>query len=190
MNLQHKMPTTADEFLRWNEGREGKREFVRGRVVEMMINVTRNHWRLATQLTQQLIARLGMEDYGIGSADFGVRTADGIRFPDVMVEPFDTNGKALASSAPLLVAEILSPSTMADDFGQKARDYLSLSTLRHYLVVAQDETRVWVWSRRDGQWAGPEQFTDISEPVPLDGFGITLDLASLYAGVIYQNSAS
>ena len=25
MNLQSKMPTTADEFLRWNEGREGKR---------------------------------------------------------------------------------------------------------------------------------------------------------------------
>ena len=35
MNIQSKMPTTADEFLRWNEGREGKREFVRGRVVEM-----------------------------------------------------------------------------------------------------------------------------------------------------------
>jgi hypothetical protein len=44
------MPTTADEFLRWNEGREGKREFVRGRVVEMMINVTRNHVDIATNL--------------------------------------------------------------------------------------------------------------------------------------------
>ena len=48
MNLQSKYPTTADEFLRWNEGREGKREFVRGNVVEMMINVTRNHARIAT----------------------------------------------------------------------------------------------------------------------------------------------
>ena len=50
MNLQQKMPTTADEFLRWNEGREGKREFVRGRVVEMMINVTRNHVDIAANL--------------------------------------------------------------------------------------------------------------------------------------------
>ena len=43
MNIQSKHPTTADEFLRWNEGREGKREFVRGKVIElMMINTTCN----------------------------------------------------------------------------------------------------------------------------------------------------
>ena len=66
MNLQQKMPTTADEFLRWNEGREGKREFVRGRVVEMMINVTRNHWRLANRLERQLAAQLGDEYYDVG----------------------------------------------------------------------------------------------------------------------------
>ena len=75
MNLQQKMPTTADEFLRWNEGREGKREFVRGRVVEMMINVTRNHWRLATNLgCPAAAAQLGARTSRVGSADFGVRT--------------------------------------------------------------------------------------------------------------------
>ena len=81
MNLQQKMPTTADEFLRWNEGREGKREFVRGRVVEMMINVTRNHWRLANRLERQIAAQLGDEHYDVGTTDYGVRTPDGIRFP-------------------------------------------------------------------------------------------------------------
>src|SRR6185312_5943189 len=109
MNIQSKLPTTADEFLRWNEGREGKREFVRGRVVEMMINVTKHHWRLETRLTQQLVAQLGTENYDIGSADYGVRTSDGIRYPDVMVEMFGDDGKALASASPLLIAEILSP---------------------------------------------------------------------------------
>ena len=143
MNLQTKYPTTPDEFLRWNEGREGKREFVKGRVVEMMINVTRNHWRLANRLTQQLIAQLGTQHYDVGSADFGVRTSDGVRFPDVMVERFGDDGKALATTIPLFLAEVLSKSTIADDFGPKARDYMGLGSLQHYLTISQDEIRVW-----------------------------------------------
>ena len=61
MNIQSKHPTTADEFLRWNEGREGKREFVRGKVIElMMINTTRNHMRIATKLVVALAQKLGL----------------------------------------------------------------------------------------------------------------------------------
>ena len=126
MNLQQKMPTTADEFLRWNEGREGKREFVRGRVVEMMINVTRNHWRLANRLERQIAAQLGDEHYDVGTTDYGVRTPDGIRFPDVMVDTVAVDGRSLATTSPLLIAEILSKSSIADDFGPKARDYQGL----------------------------------------------------------------
>lgn len=184
MNIQSKLPATADEFLRWNEGREGKREFVRGRVVEMMINVTRNHWRLATRLTHQLVLQLGMSSYDIGSADFGVRTDDGVRYPDVLVEPAGSDGKALATSSPLLVAEILSPASMADDFGRKAHDYLALESLRHYLVLAQDEPRVWLWSRGDdGGWTGPEMIEGRSETIVLAGLGVSLALAELYAGI-------
>ena len=184
MNVQTRYPTTVDEFLRWNEGREGKREFVRGRVVEMLINVTRNHWRVATRLTQQLIARLGTERYDIGSADFGVRTPDGIRFPDVLVETLGADGKALASSEPLLIAEVLSPSSTADDFGRKARDYLGLPSLRHYMVLSQDEIRVWLWSRDDaGGWSDPSLLDGV-ETIDLIGFGVSLDVKSLYSGIV------
>jgi Uma2 family endonuclease len=184
MNLQTKMPTTADEFLRWNEGREGKREFVRGRVVEMMINVTRNHWRLETRLTQQLVAQLGTEKYDIGSADFGVRTSDGVRYPDVMVEAFGADGKALATASPLLIAEILSPSSIADDFGPKAADYLAISSLQHYLVLSQDEIRIWLWTRDEaGNWRGPEMAGKEATKLRLDRVGVDLDLVALYAGV-------
>ncbi|PSJ56357.1 Uma2 family endonuclease [Kumtagia ephedrae] len=184
MNIQSKLPTTADEFLRWNEGREGKREFVRGRVVEMMINVTRNHWRIATRLTHQLVLQLGLEAYDIGATDFGVRTRDGVRYPDVLVEPTAGDGKALATSAPLLVAEILSPASVAEDFGTKASDYLALASLRHYLVLAQDEPRLWLWSRADdGAWTEPDMIEGRGETVSLAGLGITLQLSELYAGI-------
>ncbi|GIK82780.1 MAG: hypothetical protein BroJett024_38850 [Alphaproteobacteria bacterium] len=183
MNVQSKLPTTPEEFLRWNEGREGKREFVDGKVVEMIINVTRIHLLLATRLTHQLVEQLGTADYVIGSADFGVRTPDGVRFPDVLIERTGGDWKALATSEPLLVAEILSPSSIADDFGPKARDYLAIPSLQHYLVLSQDEPCLWLWSRQGDEWRGPELFRDRTEPVFLPGLDVQLDPAALYAGI-------
>ena len=191
MNLQQKMPTTADEFLRWNEGREGKREFVRGRVVEMMINVTRNHWRLANRLERQIAAQLGDEHYDVGTTDYGVRTPDGIRFPDVMVDTVAVDGRSLATTSPLLIAEILSKSSIADDFGPKARDYQGLSSLQHYLTLSQDEVRLWAWSRTgDGSWKEPEIFEAGTVLLVIDGIPVSVDLPSLYAGIATVRTVS
>jgi Uma2 family endonuclease len=185
MNIHAKMPSTSEEFLRWNEGREGKREFVHGRVVEMMIQFTRDHYYLASRLWLQLTSQLGLREYIVGSADFGVRTADGVRYPDILVEKSGGAGKELATEIPLLIAEVLSPSTMADDFGPKAQEYLSISSLRHYLILSQDESRMWVWSRDpDHGWAGPEIFEGMESSVLLNGFGISVSLDEVYSGIV------
>ena len=191
MNLQQKMPTTADEFLRWNEGRQGKREFVRGRVVEMMINVTRNHWRLANRLERQIAAQLGDENYDVGTTDHGVKTPDGIRFPDVMVDTVAVDGRSLAATSPLLIAEILSKSSIADDFGPKARDYQGLSSLQYYLTLSQDEVRLWAWSRAgDGSWKEPEIFEAGTVSLVIDSISVSVDLPSLYAGIATVRTVS
>ena len=92
MNLQTKLPTTADDFLRWNEGREGKREFVRGRVVEMMINVTRNHARLAAKLVILIGRRLDLSMFvglGVLGAAGHYFVARGLTYaPANLVSPF------------------------------------------------------------------------------------------------------
>lgn len=184
MNVQEKWPTTPDEFLRWNQGREGKREFVHGKVVERMINVTRNHWRLTRRLIAQLESQLDDREFDWGPTDFGVRTSAGIRYPDVMVERAGGDGKALASAEPLLLAEILSPSTMHDDFGPKADEYLSVPSLRHYLILSQDEPRVWLWSRdEESAFGKPVIHDDPTQPVELTGIDVTLDLGALYKGI-------
>ena len=183
MNIQAKMPATADEFLRWNEGREGKREFVRGKVVEMMINVTENHYRLAARLVVQLAGQLADDEFVVGSADFGVLTRDGVRFPDVMVHR-PGKGRDLATEKPVLIVEILSASSMADDFGTKAQDYFALASLKHYLVVSQDETRVWLWSRNEnGTWTKPEMMDGSAASVDMPGLGVSVDLGRLYIGI-------
>lgn len=171
-----------DEFLRWNEGREGKREFVDGKVVEMTITGTERHYRLASRLLVQLATQLDPETYIVGSADFGVRTVSGVRFPDVMVhKPLDAN--SLATASPLLIAEVLSPSSLAEDFGPKASDYLSIRSLQHHLILAQNDTALWLWTRRSGGFKGLVLHRDPIPQITLAAMGLALNLSTLYSGI-------
>ncbi len=185
MNLQSRLPTTPDEFLRWNEGREGKREFVRGRVVEMMINVTKRHAVLATRLAAILLRQLPYPEFAVGSADFGVRTPAGIRYPDVFVDRStpDSRDSDFAASCPVFLAEVLSSSSYGRDFVEKLSDYTSIDTLLNYMIVSQDDPRVWLWSRTDGNWDGPLEVAGRDQCVDLAALGTRIELSELYAGI-------
>ena len=176
------LPTTPDEFLAWNEDREGKREFVEGRIIEMMVNTTLGHARLALQLSALFLTKLPLDIFAVTSSDYGVRTQTCVRYPDVLVLKSAEHNSSLATNEPLLIAEILSPSTMAVDFGAKAFEYQAFDSLRHYLILAQNERRLWLWSRQDdGTWNEPIIHED--GDVELTGFGISLNLPVLYAGI-------
>ena len=185
MNIQSPAIRTADDFLRWNEGREGRREYVRGRIVEMMTGGTQRHAELMLQLAISLKFALDPALYVVTNSDYAVRTPVGVRYPDVLVTPRTADGAAsLATTASVLIAEILSPSSLATDFGEKAQEYTALDTLRHYLVLSQDEPRVWLWSRgEDGMFAKPEMIVGADETVDLPGLQIRIALAELDRGV-------
>ncbi|WP_158871196.1 Uma2 family endonuclease [Antarcticirhabdus aurantiaca] len=183
MNIQVPTIRTADDFLAWNEGREGRREFVRGRIVEM-IGGSHQHAELAGQLLFLLKLRLPADRYSVTPADFAVRTPFGIRYPDVMVSPRGIGPRDLATAEALLIGEVLSPSSVALDFGEKMQEYTALPALLHYVVLSQDEPRVWLWRRgEDGAFGSPEMITGHDAVLPLAGFGIELPLAELYRGI-------
>lgn len=185
MNLQSKYPTTPDEFLRWNEGREGKREFVNGKVVEMMINVTRNHVRIATNLLVAIATGLDRDAYTVGSADFGVRTVDGIRYPDVFVDKIDSSsrGSDLAASQPIFLAEVLSPSSYGRDFVEKLKDYQSIEPLLYYMILSHEEPRVWLASRVSESWTAVVEIAGLDQTISFPDMNLTLELQDIYDGV-------
>ncbi|MEM0899389.1 MAG: Uma2 family endonuclease [Pseudomonadota bacterium] len=184
MNVHDPLPTTPDEFLRWNAYREGKREFVRGKVVEMMINVTQKHYRLASRLLGELFAKIENNEWIVGAADFGVKTGETIRYPDVMVHVAGADSD-LATNTPLFVCEVLSKSTMHIDLGDKAREYLQIDSLQHYLILALDEPAAWLWSRDDnGKFGEPQLITDREASLGLDGLCISIPVADIYRDIV------
>jgi Uma2 family endonuclease len=67
-----------------------------------------------------------------------------------------------ATTNPLVVVEVLSPSSEGDDDGDKRRDFQSLSSLQAYVLAAQDERCVKVYRRDErGAWRDePDVYRD------------------------------
>ena len=84
---------------------------------------------------------------------------------------------------PLLIVEVLSPSTEGYDRGKKFEMYRTIGSFREYLIVHQDCRHVEHFSKQDdGGWLLRECAGEGA--VNISHLGVTILLADLYAGVI------
>jgi len=98
--------------------------------------------------------------------------------PDVSVycgEPLDNNATVIEK--PIIIAEILSPSTASFDRGAKLIGYFSLESLVHYLLIDPDRKSVEHHRRTNGRII---KETLTSGKLQLDPPGLEVELASLF----------
>jgi len=111
-------------------------------------------------------------------------------YPDVAVvcdEPRfeDTHFDTLLN--PVVLVEVLSPSTEAYDRGEKFAHYRRLECLQEYILVAQDCVRVEHYLRQGEQWL----LTELSNPddvLHLVSIDCELSLREIYAKVKFSAS--
>ena len=139
----------VEEFLVWAEEREGRWELRDGEPVLMAPE--RAAHALTKFAAQKAIdaaiarARLPCRMYPDGMT---VRVSARTAFePDALVvcppPPLD----AIEIPNPVIVVEVLSPSTAADDHGVKLDGYFSLPSVEHYLILDPDR-RVMIHHKR------------------------------------------
>jgi Uma2 family endonuclease len=94
--------------------------------------------------------------------------------PDVVVScgPIDHSTPVIAE--PALIAEVMSPSSEGDDTTRKWFAYRKIPSLRHYLVLSQEQREVQVHSRAGDLWH--ERFV-AEGALELDDPPLRLDLA-------------
>ena len=187
MNIQLDLRMGKSEFLTWVQAHEGRYELARSRVV-MMTGGSRGHAILVRRLAAALEKRLDGSRWTVLTSDFGVDLGPStVRYPDVVVDVAGGRFKDLTATAPALVAEVVSPSSAKDDLGAKAEEYVRLPSLSAYLVLAQDEPKVWVWARGAGEFSPQPKVVEGQDAViAIASFGIALPLAEIYAGVEQQ----
>ena len=148
---------------------------------------SRNHSLLSGRFIAALTARVASERWAVLPADLAVKIADSVRYPDVMVEPAGLDGQALSSAQPVLLVEILSPSSVLRDLKTKLAEYTSLPSLEAYIVASQDEPIVWLWQRTgDAARSFPSDPVEVSGRqaiLTIDRLGVAVPLADLYLGI-------
>jgi Uma2 family endonuclease len=134
---------TADEFLAWAmEQPEGERyELVAGEVVAMAPERL-GHARVKHQVARCLedaIAAAGLRCEALPDG-VSVEIDEHTTYePDALVRCGERlPGDTVKLSDPVVVVEVLSPSTRARDAGAKLEDYFRLASVRHYLIVKTD----------------------------------------------------
>jgi Uma2 family endonuclease len=175
MHVQINIPTTADEFLNWDGGREDcKYEFVDGKLIERPRGETRAHARLASRLLFLFTSGLDGGNFDVVVGGFCLSTPRGVRRPDVLVDRRTPETTGM---------EVMSSQSRQRDLTEKVAEYLALPTLAYYAVFSQEEPRLWLWTRLVGGASWRESaMAGLNEKVSLARLGVTVDLSDLYGG--------
>jgi Uma2 family endonuclease len=179
-----KDPFTSAEYLGWEAEQPAKHEFVAGEVFAMG-GASRRHVTVSGNLFAELSRSLGSHPCRAYMADMKVEIARGeaYLYPDVFVtcDPGDHRAE-LAMSAPVMVAEVLSPSTAAYDRGVKFGLYRGIPSLCEYVLIDPDLGRVELYRRgADGLWVLHDILPDT--PLQLTSVGIEVPWATLFRNV-------
>jgi len=93
----------------------------------------------------------------------------------------DKRLKPFMIRSPLIVFEVLSPTTERYDRTEKFARYMRCPTLEVYILVSQDEQHIEVY-RRSMSWK-QERFT-ASQTIKLEQLDLELQVVSIYEGVL------
>jgi Uma2 family endonuclease len=176
---------TADEFIAWAlQQLTGRFELDNGMVVAMAPE-RMNHSRAKLNVTIALRDAIGARGLACEAIPDGasVRVNDRTVYePDALVRCGPpAPGDAVEVSDPVIVVEVVSPSSRGIDRGVKLASYFSLPSVRHYLIVDTDK-RVVLHHHRDEE--GLIGVKILHEgPLTLDPPGLDIDIRDIFYGL-------
>ena len=186
---------TKQEYFKYRKHYEGKYELHDGTIIAMAGGTT-SHGRLggmAYRLIYNLVEANGCEAFN-SDISVGIESYGNYYFPDASV----VCGEAIVDENenihnPILIVEVLSPSTALFDRNTKFERYKTLPTLEYYLLIWQDAPRLELFTRPENSAA--EEWTvtvieGLDAELTLPFFTQPLKLTDLYRKVTFEKSDS
>jgi Uma2 family endonuclease len=179
---------TAAEYLDWERQQVERHEFYDGEVFSQS-GGTRRHSHIGANSIRSIGNLLEGHDCVVHGSGMRIHIeATGTYvYPDVSVvcPPIEGEGDDVISN-PVLVVEVLSPSTEDFDRGTKFGYYRQIPTLKDYLVISQDRARVEHHFRNDGELWSLRDVEGLDETLKLASIQMDLTLAEIYAKVEFD----
>ena len=151
-----------------------------------MSGVSRNHGELESNLMTFLTTALRARGCRVYPANIRVQVpaAPPYRYPDLSIvceEPgFETIGGVDVLTNPVVLVEVLSPSTEAYDRGDKFNLYKSIPTLQHYILISQTEILVDHFERSPPDEWRFYSFRDLNDVIQISDPRLTLRLSEIF----------
>jgi Uma2 family endonuclease len=144
-------PWTVEDFLAFEAEEPERYEFVDG-IIRMMTGGSAARSAIKLNAANAVNAALGASPCRAYIDDLKVVTGTAAMYPDVVVtcRPLAPDDDRVPD--PTVVVEVLSPTTETHDRIRKWREYQTIATLQHFVLVAQSERRVEVYSRTEAGW--------------------------------------
>ncbi len=177
---------TPEEYLALERKATLKSEYLNGEILAMS-GASNAHNLITLDIGTELNIQLRERECLVYTNDMRVRTSPrgSYFYPDVVVvcgKPHFEDNVFDTLLNPVLVMEVLSPSTEVYDKGEKFRHYQELSSLREYILVSQDRVRVEQYRLTQTQWVQTE-FQAREDVLPLVSIGCELLLQDIYRRV-------
>ncbi len=183
-----KIRISPAEYLAFERKSEIKHEFYNGEIFAMG-GASREHnlvcMNVSSEIRQQLKGK-SCEAYPNDMRVF-IPATGLYTYPDIVVvcgtpqfqdEEFDT------LLNPVLIIEVLSPSTESYDRGKKFANYRSIESLQEYLLIAQDEYHIDRYLRHGEFWLLSEART-LEESLELTSIECVLDMREVYDKITF-----
>jgi Uma2 family endonuclease len=169
---------TLEEFLEWERLQADRYELVDG-LIRAMTGGTVDHNTIVQNLVVGLRHALRGGPCRVFSENLKVIVAGTVLYPDVVVTCTAPEPKADAVSEPVLIVEVLSPSTHEIDRGRKWLAYQQIPALRQYVLVSQDDPRIEIYRRTDEGWSYVV-VTGLAATVTLEPAALATRMADVY----------
>ena len=175
---------TPEEYLERERKAAYKSQYYRGEIYAMS-GASREHNLIVSNLVRVVGNKLLDRPCEVYPSDMRVKVQPSglYTYPDVIIvcgkpEFEDRHGDTLLN--PLVLFEVISPSTEAYDRGAKSKQYRQLASLQELVLVASESLHVERYHRSDdGEWRLWES-TDRAAALPLNSIGVEISLAEIY----------
>ena len=168
---------TLAEFLVWEDRQVERWEFDGVQPVAMT-GSTLCHEMIGVALRALLHGKLRGKPCRVVGPTMKAEVVGRIRYPDAFVYCRPTPPSDQVIRDPVVVFEVLSPSTSRLDRIVKLQEYQATDSIRHYIILEQDSVAATVFSREGKLWTARALTAD--DTLVLPEIGIELALADIY----------
>ena len=174
---------TRDEFLEWADRQEHPYEFD-GFAPVAMTRPPIGHNRIALNVAGAFGRLLGGTGCQAFALEAGVATiGDAVRYPDVVVTCTRTPSAERIVPEPVVVFEIVSPSSSRLDRILKVQEYAAVPSIRRYAILELTSIAATLLYRASGDAVWSLGTLTGEDALHLPELGIELPMAELYEGV-------